>query len=63
MAEVAAGAGAALAAEEVISTSVQAGVAGYMIAKPTMPLKASYNRVAVADDEELKRYLPHRVAI
>ena len=48
MAEVAAGAGVALAAEEVVSTTAQAGVAGYMIAKPTLPLKVTYTMIANA---------------
>ena len=51
MAEVAAGAGIALAAEEVVSTGVQAGVAGYMIAKPTIPLKVTYTMIANAQDD------------
>lgn len=54
MAEVAAGAGAALAAEEVISTSVQAGVAGYLVAKPTMPLKVTYTMIAHAEDDSTR---------
>ncbi|KAI0417756.1 hypothetical protein F5X98DRAFT_132848 [Xylaria grammica] len=42
MAEVAAG---LWAAEEAVSTGVQAGVAGYAVAKPTMPLKASFSQI------------------
>jgi hypothetical protein len=51
MAEIAAGAGIALAAEQVVSTSIQVGTAGYMIAKPTMPLKATFTMVANAEDD------------
>ncbi|KAF2686307.1 hypothetical protein K458DRAFT_476830 [Lentithecium fluviatile CBS 122367] len=58
MAEVAAGAGAALAVEEVLSTTVQAGVAGYFLTKPTLPLKATFTCVAIADDDEMHRYQP-----
>ena len=43
MAEVAAG---VWAAEEVISTGVQAGIAGYAVAKPTVPLKATFSQIA-----------------
>ncbi|PSN61077.1 galactose oxidase [Corynespora cassiicola Philippines] len=57
MAEVAAGAGVALAAEEVVSTTAQAGVAGYMIAKPTLPLKATYTMIANATDDSTRRSL------
>lgn len=51
MAEVAAGAGIAIAAEEVVSTGVQVGVAGYMVSKPTMPLKVTYTMIANAPDD------------
>jgi hypothetical protein len=54
MAEVAAGVGAVVAAEEVVSTSVQAGLAGYMIAKPTLPLKVTYHMIAHAEDDATK---------
>ncbi|KAF2652014.1 hypothetical protein K491DRAFT_605797 [Lophiostoma macrostomum CBS 122681] len=57
MAEVAAGAGVALAAEEIVSTGVQAGVAGYMIAKPTLPLKVTYTMIASAQDDSTQRSL------
>ncbi|KAK7529208.1 uncharacterized protein J3D65DRAFT_175248 [Phyllosticta citribraziliensis] len=47
MAEIATG---ALVAEQVISTTVEGGlVAGYAIAQPTVPLKASLKRVAVSE--------------
>ncbi|KAI0007553.1 hypothetical protein F4779DRAFT_591290 [Xylariaceae sp. FL0662B] len=48
MAEVAAG---VWAAEEVVSTGVQAGAAGYAVAKPTMPLKAVFTQIASSDDD------------
>lgn len=55
MAEVAAGAGIALAAEEVLSTTLQAGAATYFLAKPTQPLNATFTRIAVTHDDELHR--------
>lgn len=55
MAEVAAGAGIALAAEEVLSTTFQAGVATYFLTKPTQPLNATFTRVAVVHDDELHK--------
>ena len=58
MAEVAAGVGAAVVAEQVISTSVQAGTAGYMIAKPTLPLKVTYFMIAHADDDDTRYVAP-----
>jgi hypothetical protein len=51
MAEVAAGAGAVLVAEEVVSTSIYAGVGGYIISRPTMPLKVTYAMIAYAADD------------
>ncbi|KAI1341226.1 hypothetical protein F5Y15DRAFT_422484 [Xylariaceae sp. FL0016] len=48
MAEVAAG---LWAAEEVVSTGVQAGAAGYAVAKPTMPLKAVFAQIASTTDD------------
>lgn len=51
MAEVAAGAGVALAAEQVVSTTAYAGAAGYAIGKSTMPLKATYAMIAHATDD------------
>ncbi|KAI5917829.1 hypothetical protein F4810DRAFT_632934 [Camillea tinctor] len=49
MAEVVAG---LWAAEEVVSTGVQAGAAGYAIAKPTMPLKATFSQLASTMDDK-----------
>ncbi|KAK4539309.1 hypothetical protein LTR36_000802 [Oleoguttula mirabilis] len=51
MAEVVA---AAWAAEEVVSTTAQAGFAAYMIAKPTMPLKATFTQIATSSDDETR---------
>ena len=59
MAEIATGAGIALAAEEVLSTTLQAGVATYFFAKPTQPLKATFIRIAVAHDNDMHRYVSH----
>lgn len=47
-AEVAAG---AWAVEEVVSTGVQAGVGAYMVAKPTMPLKANFRQIVTTQDD------------
>lgn len=51
MADIAAGAGAVLAAEEIITHGTEAGVAGYLIAKPTLPVKATFSMVANALDD------------
>ncbi|KAI0017975.1 hypothetical protein F4780DRAFT_562432 [Xylariomycetidae sp. FL0641] len=48
MAEVAAG---LWAAEEVVSTGIQAGAAGYAVAKPTMPLKAAFKQIGATSDD------------
>ncbi|OTA56610.1 hypothetical protein K449DRAFT_387354 [Hypoxylon sp. EC38] len=48
MAEVAAG---ILAAEEVVSTGIYAGAAGYAVAKPTMPLKATFTQIGSTTDD------------
>lgn len=46
MAEIAAG---AVVAEQVVSTTIEGGaVAGYAIAKKTLPLKATFTRIAVS---------------
>jgi hypothetical protein len=49
MAEVAAG---LWAAEEVVMTGAYAGVAGYAIAQPTMPLKASFSQIASTSSDD-----------
>lgn len=54
MAEVAAGMGAVVAAEQVISTTIEGGTAGYLLAQPTLPLKATYTRVATAEDDHTR---------
>lgn len=51
MAEFVAG---AWAAEEVVSTTAQVGVAAYMVSKPTMPLKATFAQIASAPDDGTK---------
>jgi hypothetical protein len=45
MAEIAAG---VVAAEQVLSTTVEAGAAGYAIGKPSNGLKATLNQLATA---------------
>ena len=51
MAVIAAG---AWAAEEVVSTGVQAGVAAYMVSQPTMPLKGTFTQIASAPHYETR---------
>ena len=53
MAEVAAG---VWAAEEVVSTGVQAGVAAYMVSQPTMPLKGTFRQIATAPDDNTRYF-------
>lgn len=50
-AEVAAG---LWAAEEVVSTGVQVGVAAYMVSQPTMPLKGTFRQIATAPDDDTR---------
>jgi len=50
MAEVAA---SLLAAEQVVSTGVEAGVAA-SIAKPTVPLKASFSQIGSTSEDDTK---------
>lgn len=57
MADIAAGAGAVLAAEEIITHGAEAGYAGYLIAKPTLPVKATFSMVANALDDSTQRSL------
>ncbi|KAF4535649.1 Kelch repeat type 1 [Lasiodiplodia theobromae] len=58
MAEIAAG---AVVAEQVVSTTIEGGaVAGYAIAKKTLPLKATFTRIAVSD---LIRRHSHTVSV
>ncbi|KAM0713866.1 hypothetical protein Q7P37_010828 [Cladosporium fusiforme] len=51
MAEVAAG---VWAAEEVVSTTAQVGVAAYMVSQPTMPLKGTFGQIATAPDDHTR---------
>ena len=41
-------------AYEVAETTVQVGAAGYAVAKPTLPLKASFVQIATATDDETR---------
>jgi hypothetical protein len=51
MAELAAG---AYVASEVIEHGVEAGYAAYIVSKPTLPLKATFTRIATAADDHTK---------
>jgi hypothetical protein len=51
MAEIAAG---AYIASEVIEHGAQAGYAAYLVSKPTLPLKATFTRIATAVDDHTK---------
>lgn len=52
MAEIAAG---ALVAEQVVSTTLEGGaIAGYAVAKPTVPLKATFSQIATADKDDTR---------
>jgi hypothetical protein len=51
MAEVAAG---VWAAEEVVSTGVQVGIAAYMVSQPSMPLKGTFRQIATAPDDHTR---------
>lgn len=51
------------ATEEVITTGAQVGLAGYMLTKPTMPLKATFTQIATSSDDDTRcvaNYL-HRI--
>lgn len=48
MAELAAG---AYVAAEVVEHGAQAGYAAYIVSKPTLPLKASFTRIATASND------------
>jgi hypothetical protein len=43
--------GGAYIASEVVEHSVEAGYAAYIVSKPTLPLKATFQRIATADDD------------
>ncbi|KAK3706705.1 hypothetical protein LTR37_012549 [Vermiconidia calcicola] len=47
-------AAAAAAVYEVVETSAQIGVGAYMVAKPTMPLKATFSQIATSSDDDTK---------
>jgi hypothetical protein len=50
MAEIAAG---AVVAEQVVSTTIEgSAIAGYAVAKPTVPLKATFTQIATADKDD-----------
>ncbi|CAD0039853.1 unnamed protein product [Aureobasidium pullulans] len=50
MAEIAAG---AVVAEQVVSTTLEgSAIAGYAVAKPTVPLKATFSQIATADKDD-----------
>lgn len=50
MAEIAAG---ALVAEQIVSTTIEGGaVAAYAVAKPTLPLKATFTQIHTASSEK-----------
>ena len=51
-------AAAAAVAYETVETAAQVGVGAYMVAKPTMPLKATFTRIATSSDDET-RYPPN----
>ncbi|KAF1917405.1 hypothetical protein BDU57DRAFT_513638, partial [Ampelomyces quisqualis] len=54
MAEIAAG---AYIASEVVEHGAQAGYAAYLVSKPTLPLKATFTRIATASDDHTQRSL------
>ncbi|KAI2607716.1 uncharacterized protein GGS25DRAFT_497182 [Hypoxylon fragiforme] len=54
MAEIVAG---LWAAEEVVSTGIYAGVAGHVVTKPTMPLKATFTQIGATSDDASKSSL------
>lgn len=50
MAEIAAG---AVVAEQVVATTLEGGaLVGYAVAKPTLPLKASFTQIATAPKDD-----------
>jgi hypothetical protein len=51
-AEIAAG---AYIASEVIEHGAQAGYAAYLVSKPTLPLEATFTRIATASDDNTRR--------
>lgn len=57
MAEVAAG---LYVAGEAVETAIQAGIGAYLVAKPTMPLKATFKQIATSSDDQTRyrTYIP-----
>lgn len=51
MAEIVAG---AVVAEEVISYTAYLGIGAYMVAKPTVPLKATFSQIATSSDDSTR---------
>jgi hypothetical protein len=43
--------GGAYIAAEVIEHGAEAGYAAYIVSKPTLPLKATFQRIATADED------------
>jgi hypothetical protein len=58
MADPATVAAGAYIAHEVVSTGAQVGVAGYAIAKPTMPLEANFIQIATSRDDQTRYIYP-----
>ncbi|KAF2126049.1 hypothetical protein P153DRAFT_346875 [Dothidotthia symphoricarpi CBS 119687] len=54
MAEIAA---VAYVASEVVEHTAEAGYAAYIVSKPTLPLKATFTRIATASDDHTRRSL------
>ena len=54
-------AGGLLAAEQIVSTTIEGGVvAGYAISRPTLPLKASFSTIGGTRDEDATTYVTVR---
>ena len=51
------------AAEEVVTTGGQAAIAGYMLTKPTMPLKATFTQIATSSDDDTRYAGFHQVLL
>lgn len=47
-------AAAVAAVYETVETTAQLGVGAYMVAKPTMPLKATFKQIATSSDDQTK---------
>jgi hypothetical protein len=53
-------AAAAAVAYEAVETTAQVGVGAYMVAKPTMPLKATFKQIASSSDDQTKYLISNR---